>query len=73
MTKDELVRKLKKMHDEGKDQGEAAISVILFGFKYTQELEGHNVREIVDLADIGKHYPSHVYYGRKLTKYLKEG
>ncbi len=72
MTKIELVAKLKEMHDNGKSQREAAISVILFGFKYDKDLDGHSVREIVELAGLGKNYPSHVYYGRKLTEYLKE-
>ena len=72
MTKIELVTKLKEMHAKGKSRGEAAISVILFGFKYDEELENHSVREIVELAGLGKNYHNHVYYGRKLTQYLKE-
>ena len=53
------------------DLGRYQLTFHLFGIKYADELDTLSVPEVVKRADIPSSYPTEVYKGMKLSKYVE--
>ena len=72
MTLEEAGAILREMHAEGKARRESAVSVILFGFRYAEELESLSLADVIWRAGLGNNYRAQVMHGSTLRKYLME-
>ena len=75
MTVEEAADILREMYDKGLRLRKVSAYLHLFGIKYADELDSLSRPEIVRLAGLPPSYPTEIYKGMKLSKYveIKEG
>ena len=71
MTTGEAAVILRQMYDRGRRLGEVSSYLHLFGIKYADELSNLSLPEVVKRADIPSSYPTEIYKGMKLSKYVE--
>ena len=71
MTTEQAARILRRMYDRGRQLGEVSSYLHLFGIKYADELDTLSLPEVVKRADIPSSYPTEIYKGMKLSKYVE--
>ena len=71
MTLDELAHTLSEMYNDAPERDKSAM-IILFGVKYADEIRdcGASVDKIVGLSGLPKSYPTMVYRGIRLARYV---
>jgi hypothetical protein len=71
MSPEELAAKLKEMYFDSKD-GEAAVSIHLFGIKYADQIKesGASPAGIAKLAGVPDSYATEISKGCKLARYV---
>jgi len=67
-----LAGKLKEMY-VGSEKGEIAVSIHLFGIKYSSEISqcGSTPRQLAKMAGVSETYGTEINKGRKLAKFVK--
>ena len=71
MTTGEAAVILRRMYERGRRLGEVSSYLHLFGIKYADELGNLSLSEVVKRADIPSSYPTEIYKGMKLSKYVE--
>ena len=71
MTTGEAAVILRRMYERGRRLGEVSSYLHLFGIKYADELGNLSLPEVVKRADIPSSYPTEIYKGMKLSKYVE--
>ena len=62
---------LQKMYKEGLERGEAATSIHLFGIRYSKQLQGLSLEDIVGDAKLPPSYKTEIRKGMNLAKYVR--
>ena len=71
MTTEQAARILRRMYDRGRQLEEVSAYLHLYGIKYAEELNSLSLPEVVKRADIPSSYPTEIYKGMKLSKYVE--
>ena len=66
----EAAQRLKDMVREGEAKRRKATMVHLFGIMYAEELHHLNIREVVELADLGYTWATEIQKGINLAEYV---
>lgn len=70
MTVEKAAKILGCAYRKGKERGQAALRVHLFGIKYADELANISSREVVSRAGIPRGYAVEIDKGRNLAEYV---
>lgn len=70
MTEKELSKKLAEMYFTARKK-EMATMIHLFGIKYSQELQGKSLKEILRMAEMRSSYQTEIRKGMNLAKYVE--
>ena len=71
MTTEQAARILKRMYKRGRQLEEVSAYLHLFGIKYADELADLSLPEVVKRADIPSSYPTEIYKGMRLSRYVE--